>query len=75
MDICLNIAHLWATAEFEQKRILQNMLFPAGILLNKENKVVRTERVNEIVLHNAGLQRDAGDHKKGKTTFQSFSLV
>jgi DNA invertase Pin-like site-specific DNA recombinase len=65
LDIAQNISGAWITAGFESKRVLQNLVFPAGILYNKENGAVRTERVNSLFAAIQPLQRVLAEKKKG----------
>lgn len=45
LSIAQNISQLWVSAEYEQKQSLQRLVFPEGILYNKQKGEVRTERV------------------------------
>jgi site-specific DNA recombinase len=49
---CLTIAQIlcqsWVTAEYETKQQLQKLVFPEGILYNKQKGAVRTPRVNSL---------------------------
>jgi site-specific DNA recombinase len=52
IETCLKIASKFSTAwddsNFDNKRKLQNLIFPEGILYNKPNNTVRTPRINSI---------------------------
>jgi site-specific DNA recombinase len=48
VSIAENISRMWVSADFRQKQKLQYLVFPKGILYNKENDAVRTEKVNAI---------------------------
>ena len=39
---------IWAYGNLDQKRQLQNLVFPSGIGYNKQNDRVQTKRVNSI---------------------------
>ena len=69
VEKCLNIAQnlsaTWVTANFEDKRILQKLIFPEGILYNKEKCGVRTGEVNSLFQPIPYLQRVVADNKKG----------
>ena len=63
--IAQNLSRTWVTANFEQKRILQQLIFPEGILYNKEKYGVRTLKVNSLFQPIPYLQRIIADNKKG----------
>ena len=46
LSIAQNLSQSWVTAEYERKQRMQSMVFPGGLLYNKQNGVVRTPRVN-----------------------------
>ena len=39
---------IWVYGDLDQKRQLQNLVFPSGIGYNKQNDRVQTKRVNSI---------------------------
>jgi site-specific DNA recombinase len=39
---------LWQSSDYDDKQILQYLIFPEGLWYNKEKKVVRTPRVNTV---------------------------
>ena len=65
LSIAQNISHTWATAGFENKRRLQSLVFPEGIMYNKENNEVRTEKVNSLFSLIQPLQSIVAENKKG----------
>jgi len=65
LGIAQNISRALVTAGFDNKRVLQNLIFPKGILYNKEKGVVRTERVNSLFASIPLLQRVLAEKKKG----------
>ena len=65
LGIAQNISRAWVTAGFDNKRVLQNLIFPEGIMYNKEKGVVRTERVNSLFASIPLLQRVLAEKKKG----------
>lgn len=48
MKFCRNPLLLWNNGKIGEKTILQNLLFPNGIVYNRENDQVRTSRINSI---------------------------
>lgn len=48
LKICQNISSAWILAGYEEKQSLQKLIFPEGVMYDKENKGVRTSRVNSI---------------------------
>ncbi len=48
LEMAENMSDLWGSSNFDDKRKLQNAVFPEGILYNKKKDRVRTERVNEL---------------------------
>ena len=46
--MCCKLGELWSKGDFESRQKLQNLMFPNGILLNKENSNYRTENENEV---------------------------
>ena len=48
LTIAQNLGQSWVSAEYETKQQLQNLVFPEGILYNKQKGAVRTTRVNSL---------------------------
>ena len=48
LNIAQNLSQAWVSAEYENKQSLQKLVFPEGILYNKQKGVVRTPRVNSL---------------------------
>ena len=46
LQIAENISILWASGDFDEKQKLQKLVFPDGIMYNKKNHAVRTQRIN-----------------------------
>ncbi len=46
--LALNLPKIWTSGNLEEKRRLQKMVFPEGILYNREKDTYRTLRVNTI---------------------------
>jgi hypothetical protein len=45
---CLNPLILWEKSDLNEKRAFQNLLFPEGIIYNRESDCYRTSRVNSF---------------------------
>ena len=61
--IAQNFSQAWVSAEYEQKQRLQKLVFPDGILYNKQKGIVRTPRVNSLF---EAIPLLAGDSSKNK---------
>ncbi len=63
--IAQNISSAWVMASFENKQRLQQLIFPQGILYNKQKGVVRTKRVNSLFEEIPMLARVLDENRKG----------
>ncbi len=63
--IAQNLNNMWVIASIENKRRLQNVVFPEGIFYDKQKEEVRTEKMNSLFLSIPPLQRVIGENKKG----------
>ena len=63
-QICLNPLLLWDSSDLYGKRIFQNLLFPEGIIYNRELDNYRTLRVNSFFSSIPQLARVLGGDKK-----------
>ena len=71
LAISQNISQAWILAEYEKKQRLQKMVFPEGIMYNKQNGVVRTSKVNLIfneipLLVSLCAEKEKGDSVKNR---------
>src|SRR5579862_6504614 len=48
LEIAANLSLAWNLAKFDEKRKLQKLVFPDGILYNKPKDVVRTPRISSL---------------------------
>lgn len=62
---------IWASSNIKGKERLQKMLFPQGIVYDRENKVFRTEETNSVFDLISQLQRSSGENENGQTTPKS----
>ena len=64
----------WTSGDLEQKRQLQNLVFPSGIGYDKQNDRVQTKRVNSIFSAIPLLTKDLAKIKSGEpVNFNQFS--
>ena len=73
LKIAENISQLWVSSDYYEKQQLQYLLFPEGLLYDKKNDTVRTNRINtlfhEIAVNTRGLdKRKKGLEINGKTS-------
>ncbi|MBX9852451.1 MAG: recombinase family protein [Cytophagaceae bacterium] len=76
--IASQLANLWVNGDSEEKKMLQNMLFPEGILFDKENDDYRPSNINVVLELIAELSANCNDKKKGlseKNSEQSRSVA
>lgn len=67
LDISINLATEWNSADIEHKEKLQKLVFPDGIVFDKKTGVLRTDRVNVIFELIADLSDNTGDNEKRQT--------
>lgn len=65
--LSLNLATEWTSSDIDRKEKLQKLVFPEGIVYDKENKVFRTEKVNSIFCVIGGLASVSGKNEKRQT--------
>ena len=65
LKIAQNISEMWASGDFYEKQKLQYLLFPEGMLYDKENGVVRTTKVNSFFLQIAMESMVSAEKQKG----------
>jgi len=80
LSIAQNLSQSWVSAEYDKKQRIQRMVFPDGILYNKQNGVVRTPKVNFIfneipllVSHLAEKEKDDPEKNRLKSTYVPFA--
>jgi site-specific DNA recombinase len=67
--LCRNLRQLWVDGGISLKEKLQKLIFPAGLVYDKENGVFRTPELNFII---AEIARHTGDLAKIKKGLSSF---
>ncbi|RWY48552.1 hypothetical protein [Mucilaginibacter gilvus] len=57
IDLAINLPKKWLTADYNIKQRLQNLVFPEGVLYNRETDKCRTPRINFVFLYFAYLKQ------------------
>ncbi|MFV0268322.1 MAG: recombinase family protein [Draconibacterium sp.] len=65
--LCLNPLEMWGKSDLDGKRVFQNLLFPEGIIYNRESDSYRTSRVNSFFSPIPQLTRGLGKQKSGNS--------
>lgn len=63
--VCVNPLIIWNKSDLDGKRVFQNLLFPEGIIYNRESDHYRTPRVNSFFSSIPQLVRVLTGDKKG----------
>ena len=75
LKIAENISQLWVSSDYYEKQQLQYLLFPDGLLYDKKNDTVRTNRNNtlfhEIAVNTRGLDKRKKDNPQLNCLFGS----
>ncbi len=64
-EVCLNPLKLWDKSDLNSKRIFQNLLFPEGIIYNRESDQYRTSRINSFFSLIPQIARNLKGNKNG----------
>ena len=64
LEIAENISEVWTSSQFDDKRRLQNLIFPEGILYNKPKDTIRTPRINSLFSTIPILSRVSKENKR-----------
>ena len=65
MELTGNLSKTWALSGFDGKRKLQTLVFPEGILYNKQKDLVRTPRIHSLFAPIPSLSAALKGNKKG----------
>ncbi len=57
IKLLLQLPSLWKSSDYKTKRSLQNIVFPEGILFDKEKNAFRTSKINSVAFSIASLSR------------------
>jgi hypothetical protein len=61
-------SQLWVSTDYSDKQRLQYLIYPDGILYNKENNTLRTPRVNSLFTAISCLYYISAENKNGQPT-------
>ena len=78
LEITSNLVNLWVFGDYEQKRNLQNLLFPTGIFYDRKIDNYRTKEVNPILMLTHSFSEGIRQNKNGlreKKLLQSALVV
>lgn len=67
IGLASKLATAWTSGGYKEKEALQKLVFPEGIVYDRENRRFRTKRVNSIFALIASLAGDPAKNKKGQT--------
>jgi site-specific DNA recombinase len=67
ISISQNISQLWLASDYSDKQRLQYLIYPDGILYNKQTNTVRTPRINSVFSAIACLASVSGKNKNGQS--------
>ena len=73
LKYALQLPILWESGDLEEKRRIQNMVFPCGIVYDFKNGHYRTDRVNSLFSFIPIFTRVSAEKKKG--TIDNFRLL
>jgi len=68
ITISKKASQLWVSSDYSDKQRLQYLIYPDGILYNKENNTVRTPRVNSLFTAISCLSYISAENKNGQPT-------
>ena len=64
-----NLAPVWASGDYYQKQIFQNVVFPSGLVYDTKIEHYRTTEVNRVIARIADLSKGLGEIKKPDSLF------
>ena len=67
LEMCLNQPILWEKASYHAKDQIQNIVFPEGILYDRENNCYRTPKINSVIRFISGIASGLAEGIKRKT--------
>ena len=65
LEIAENISKIWYSANYAMKQKIQYLLFPEGVMYNKEKDTVRTEKTNALFAAIPLLTNNSDEKKRG----------
>jgi len=66
LEIISNLSDFWVSGHYDDKRKLQEVLFPGGVLFDKQSNNYRTQQVNSILQLTHSISTDLGGIKNGQ---------
>ena len=66
LEIISNLSDFWASGDYDDKRKLQEVLFPGGVLFDKQFDNYRTRDVNTILQLTHSMSKDLEGNKNGQ---------
>jgi site-specific DNA recombinase len=76
IEISQNTHKFWQLGTLEEKRKLQKLVFPEGIVIDTKNRVYLTSKVNSLFLAKSQFKRDSeGTNKKLPTVSDGESSL
>jgi site-specific DNA recombinase len=66
LEIITNLSDFWVLGRYDNKRKLQELLFPGGIPFDKQFNDYRTLNVNSVLQLTHSISNDLGANKKGQ---------
>ena len=73
VQIAANLAEMWLSGDYAERKIFQDILFPEGIVYDKKNDSFRASRVNEVMLLIRDISNFLGT-KKGDHSLENFAM-
>ena len=67
LEMCENLSQLWVGLDYDSKQMLQQLVFPEGVLYDKKNNTVRTQRVHKLFEAIPQLVQVLEDKKNGNS--------
>ena len=68
MQFCAKLPSMWSLSDYALKEKLQQLVFPQGIYLNKENRTFRTPEIQPLFELTARFMGSLAQNEKGPTT-------
>ena len=70
LNMCRNLNGLWLSSDFQHKVLLQKLVFPDRITINRETSELRTPRVNKCIILILSESKSYDDENNGPTIEQ-----
>lgn len=65
LSIARNISQCWERASLEAKQSIQNLIFPEGLVIDRETGAYLTKKINQLFYAIAGFSMSYDQNKKG----------